>query len=134
MFYTINLSPLLVTKLRFLIIILSNYQQCPKPSNEGQKEEKITVVLRAALKNNLFFSENRNGLSVNMVMAYTIIIMCIKPQEFILLIRLTTVIHIFSSVYRAQNPCCVICRSNVVLLHVLSLFHLLVKLLFIIHY
>ena len=32
MFYTINLSPLLVTKKGFmLIIILSNYQQCPLP-------------------------------------------------------------------------------------------------------
>ena len=32
MFYTINLSPLLVTKKGFMsIIILSNYQQCPLP-------------------------------------------------------------------------------------------------------
>ena len=31
-FYTINLSPLLVTKKGFMpIIILSNYQQCPLP-------------------------------------------------------------------------------------------------------
>ena len=32
MFYTINLSPLLVIKKGFMIIIiLSNYQQCPLP-------------------------------------------------------------------------------------------------------
>ena len=36
MFYTVNSSPLLITKQGFmLIIILSNYQQCPLPLSSG---------------------------------------------------------------------------------------------------
>ena len=62
MFYTINLSPLLVIKKGFMmIIILSNYQQCPQPLTISQLTiEEITWIsceeLRSAL--NVIFTNS----------------------------------------------------------------------------
>ena len=53
MFYTINLSPLLVTKKVFmLIIILSNYQQCPLPLRTQRFDQYSLVIHNYAASSN----------------------------------------------------------------------------------
>ena len=66
MFYTTNLSPLLITKYGFmLIIILTNYQQCPLPlmifpSRELSKLPQVDINSKLATDNSLSYTHGFN--------------------------------------------------------------------------
>ena len=82
MFYTINLSPILVTKKGFmLIIILSIYQQCPLPLNRGQfrcKQKALNILLWIVCKSEPKLTKLKISLDNNLL-----VYQALKPLDTI---------------------------------------------------
>ena len=74
MYYTMNLSPLLVTKKGFmLIIILSNYQQCPLPLNRTKtlvSANAAASTLHYIYSDTKFHTTNRSIYTIFLLYKY----------------------------------------------------------------